>query len=62
MEFLTRKETAKYFRVHERTVDRWIEGGSLKGYKLGTGKTALLRIPKSEIKKFLEKSKSTPKK
>jgi excisionase family DNA binding protein len=62
MEFLTRKETARYFRVHERTVDRWIEIGSLKGYKLGTGKTALLRIPKSEIKKFLEKSKSTPKK
>ncbi len=62
MEFLTRKETAKYFRVHERTVDRWIESGSLKGYKLGTGRTAVLRIPTSEIKKFLEKSKSTPKK
>lgn len=58
MEFLTRKETAEYFRVHERTVDRWIENGSLKGYKLGKGKTALLRISKSEIEKFLKKSKS----
>lgn len=58
MEFLTRKEVAKYFRVSERTIDRWIVGGSLKGYKLGKGKTALWRIPKSEIKKFLDKSKS----
>jgi excisionase family DNA binding protein len=62
MEFLTRKEVAKYFRVHERTVERWIRDGLLKAYKLGKGKTALLRIPKSEVKKFLEKSKSHPKK
>ena len=57
MEFLTRKEVAKYFRVSERTIDRWIDAGSLKGYKLGSGKTSLWRIPKSEVKKFLEKSK-----
>ncbi len=55
MEFLTRKEVAKYFRVHERTVDRWIENGSLKSYKLGSGRTSLLRIAKSDIKKFLDK-------
>ena len=55
MEFLTRSETAKYFRVHERTVERWLQSGNLKGYKLGSGKTALWRIPKFEIKKFLEK-------
>ncbi len=58
MEFLTRKEVAKYFRVHERTVDRWIQNGDLKGYKLGTGTKALWRFPKSEIKRFLNKSKS----
>ena len=58
MEFLTRKEVAKYFRVHERTVDRWIESGLLKSYKLGDGNASLLRIPKSEIKKFLERSKN----
>lgn len=57
MEFLTRKEVAKYLRVHERTVDRWIESGNLKGYKLGTGRTALLRIPKSSIEKFLKTHK-----
>ena len=56
MEFLTRKEVAKYFRVSERTIDRWIVNRSLKGYKLGKGKTALWRIPKSEIKKFLDRS------
>ncbi len=58
MEFMTRTEVAKYFRVSERTVDRWIERKLLKGYKLGKGKTALLRIPKSEVEKFLEKSKN----
>ncbi len=58
MEFLTKEEVAKYFRVHERTVARWIEGGLLKSYKLGDGKTSLLRIPKSEIKKFLDRSKN----
>jgi excisionase family DNA binding protein len=58
MEFMTRSEVAKYFRVSERTVDRWIDGGLLKSYKLGNGKTSLLRIPKSEVKKFLEKSKN----
>ena len=57
MEFLTRKEVAKYFRVNERTIDRWIARGSLKGYKFGTGKRSTLRILKSEIKKFLDKSR-----
>jgi excisionase family DNA binding protein len=59
MEFLTRDEVAKYFRVHPRTVMRWLKQGSLRGYKLGTGKTALLRISKSEIERFMEKSKIT---
>ncbi|MEX1000310.1 MAG: helix-turn-helix domain-containing protein [Thermodesulfobacteriota bacterium] len=58
MEFHTRKEVAKYFRVHERTVDRWVKNGDLKGYKLGTGIKAVWRFPKSEIKKFLERNKS----
>ncbi len=57
MELFTRKEIAKMLRVHERTVERWIQNGLLKAYKLGEGKTASLRILKSEVKKFLEKSK-----
>jgi excisionase family DNA binding protein len=58
MEFMTMSEVAKYFRVHVRTVERWLKNKSLKGYKLGKGKTALWRIPKSELKRFLEKHKS----
>lgn len=57
MEFLTRKEVAKYFRVSERTIDRWIVVGNLKGYKFGTGKASTLRISKTEINNFLKKSK-----
>lgn len=58
MKFLTREEVAKYLRVHPRTVDRWLKSGSLKGYKLGKGKTSLLRISEVELKKFLEQSKT----
>lgn len=58
MEFMTRKEVADFFRVSERTIDRWIQGGALKGYKLGSGKTALWRIPRAEVEKFMEKGKS----
>ena len=59
MEFMTKEEVAKYFRVHPRTVERWLKDGSLKGYKLGESKTSLWRIPKLEVKKFLDKSKKT---
>ena len=57
MEFYTVEEVAKYLGVHHRTVMRWLKAGSLKGYKLGDGRTALLRIPKAEVKKFLDKHK-----
>lgn len=55
MEFYTRSEVAAYLRVHERTVDRWIQSGAIKGYKLGKGKTAVWRIRKSEVESFLKK-------
>jgi excisionase family DNA binding protein len=55
MKFLTKEEVAKYFRVHARTVERWLKNGSLRGYKLGKGKTALWRIPEDEVRKFLAK-------
>lgn len=59
MNLLTREEVAKYFRVSTRTVERWLKSKKLKGYKLGDGKTALWRVPESEVKKFLEKYKNT---
>jgi excisionase family DNA binding protein len=55
MEFYTLEEVAKELRVHKRTVMRWLKSGALKGYKLGDGTTSLLRIPKDEIKRFLDK-------
>ena len=62
MKFLTREEVATYLRVHARTVERWLMNGSLKGYKLGKGKTSLWRISESEVNKFLEKHASTKRK
>jgi excisionase family DNA binding protein len=59
MKFLTKEEVAKYFRVHPRTVERWLISGSLKGYKLGKGKTALWRIQEDEVSKFLKKHSNT---
>lgn len=57
MEFYTIEEVAKELRVNPRTIMRWLKNGSLKGYKLGDGKTSLLRITKAEVKRFLEKHK-----
>ncbi len=57
MEFYTLEEVAKELRVNPRTVMRWLKSGQLKGYKLGDGKTSLLRIPATEVKKFLDKNK-----
>lgn len=56
MKFLTKDEVAKYFRVHPRTVARWLKAGLLKGYKLGKGGTSLWRISDKEIEIFLKKS------
>lgn len=57
MEFYTLEEVAKELRVNPRTIMRWLKSGQLKGYKLGKSKTSLLRIPKTEVVKFLEKHK-----
>ena len=57
MEFITRKEASKMFNVSERTLDRWIEKGLLKAHKFGKSRNSLVRIPKSEIKKLVGKSK-----
>jgi excisionase family DNA binding protein len=57
MKFFTLEEVAKELRVNPRTIMRWLKNGQLKGYKLGNSKTSLLRIPKAEVNKFLEKHK-----
>ena len=45
----TLKETAKIFKVHVRTIERWIEGERLPAIVLPGGKS--LRIPHHEIVK-----------
>lgn len=57
MEFITRKEAAKIFSISERTLDRLIKGRVLKAHKLGDSRNSSVRIPKGEIKKFLQKHK-----
>jgi len=55
MKLLSLEEAAVYFNVHTRTIIRWLKKGSLKGYKLGKGKTALIRISEAEVERFLNK-------
>lgn len=55
-ELLTRREVADFFRVDTRTVERWLKSGRLKGYKLGTGRTAPWRINTTEMTDFLAKN------
>ena len=55
MDFYTREEVAATFRVHVRTVDRWMKKKRLSGYKFGRGKTATVRIDKKEVERFLKK-------
>ena len=58
-ELLTKEEVATLFKVHPRTVDRWLRSGLLKCHKLGDGKTALLRFKRSEVDRFLNENENT---
>ncbi len=58
-ELLTKEEVAALFKVHPRTIDRWLRSNLLKCYKLGEGKTSLLRFKKSEVEKFLSEHENT---
>ena len=50
---LTIKEVAKYLRVSERSVNRYIESGRLKASKIGQW-----RISQKDLEEFLIKSKN----
>jgi len=58
MKIMTKEEIAKILRVHPRTVERWLGNKSLRGYKLGKGRTSLWRISQEEFQKFLKKHKN----
>ncbi|CAG1770342.1 hypothetical protein BAC2_00979 [uncultured bacterium] len=46
---LTRAETAAHLRLHERSIDRRINDGTIKAVKIGNR----VLIPKSEVQRIL---------
>lgn len=56
-ELLTLKEVAKYLRVSERSVLRYIESGKLKASKIGHWRIFQKDVEKSLAKKLNSKSK-----
>jgi len=56
-ELLTIHEVAKRLKLSYITVWRWTREGRIKTIKFGQGKKAPVRIPESELKKFLEEHK-----
>ncbi|EGD51739.1 DNA binding domain protein, excisionase family [Thermoanaerobacter ethanolicus JW 200] len=51
--FYTVKEVAELLKVNIHTVYRWVREGRLPAIKIGD----LVRIPESELNKFLEEHK-----
>jgi excisionase family DNA binding protein len=51
-EFLTLEETASLFRVHPRTVYRWVRERKLPAFRIG----AAWRIPRKAIDDLVERS------
>lgn len=51
-DFLTIKEFADHLGVHPDTIRRSIKRGRITAVRLGAGKRAIYRIPKSEINRL----------
>jgi excisionase family DNA binding protein len=51
---LTIHEVAERLKLSYITIWRWTREGRIKTIKLGQGKKSPVRIPESELKKFLE--------
>lgn len=51
-DFLSIKEFANYIRMHPNTVRRAIKKGKLNAFRVGNGKRACYRIPKSETNRL----------
>ena len=49
--YLTVRETAELFKVHPKTIFRWLESGQLGGGKMGR----TWRIRRSDIEKLFER-------
>jgi len=51
-EYLTIKEFAGLIRVHTNTIRNSIKNGKLQSVRIGIGKRACHRIPKSELSRI----------
>lgn len=51
-EFLSIKEFAVLIRVHSNTIRRGIKSGRIHAFKIGDGKNAIYRIPRTEINRL----------
>lgn len=60
MKYFTKSQVADRLRVNARTVGRWLQKGTLRGCKLGKGRTALWRVPEQELDKFINKFANKP--
>jgi excisionase family DNA binding protein len=51
-DFFSIKEFASKLGVHANTIRRGIKSGRITGFRIGPGKRATYRIPKSEINRI----------
>lgn len=54
MEYMTIDDVAKHYKVHRRTVSKWIASGRLPAYHLTSGRNTPLRIKREDLDKVLE--------
>jgi excisionase family DNA binding protein len=45
-------QVAEYLQLNPETIRRWIRAGKLEAVKLGTGRTAALRIHQAEVERL----------
>lgn len=51
-ELFTTEEVAKRYRVHPKTIIRWVREGRLSGIKLGNAPNCEYRFTKSDLAAF----------
>ena len=53
-EYWTLDEVAERLRVNRRTVNRWIENGSLNAIRFGAPPRGAIRISESDLQEFIQ--------